>query len=505
MTQRNLKEWVEKGYQTLPITQTFFSDRLTPIDIADKLGEELVYLLESRETSHSWSRHSFIGIHPFARISKDHNRFIYKEPSLEKTIEASNLKEMLASVTEYLKPAPAPSKLAFSGGAVGAVAYDAVADFDQVPTHQINDLNTPPYAFVFCETIIAFDHYEQTMTFVTHVRHNDGQTFEAIEKQVKKVQDEQAELANRLFNTSGTVETARPTTLEKVAAFDQAHSGMTKEQYVEAVEKIKSYIKAGDIFQAVLSNRYEVPLKVTPWQLYRALRIMNPSPYLFYIKMDGFELVGSSPERLVNIEDGEVEIHPIAGTRKRGQNESEDQELMEDLLADEKERAEHMMLVDLARNDVGRVSKYGSVRVPVLMKAVPFAQVIHLVSKVKGQLNQEATPIDVLVSAFPAGTLSGAPKIRAMEILSELEPLARGYYGGAVGYIGFDGTMDTCITIRTFVCHNGKAYVQAGAGIVADSVPENEWEETRNKARALFQALNLAETLFQDKGEGNYV
>lgn len=500
MTALTPLEALQKGYKTLPVTQTFFSDRLTPIDIADKLGDDLVFLLESRETSHTWSRHSFIGIHPFAHISKEES-FVYRETGNAFSLEAETLKDLLIKVNDHLRPAPAPEHLAFSGGAVGAVAYDAVSDFDRIPAHIANDLGTPPYAFVFCETMIAFDHYEQTMTFVSFARKKESDDEQSVLVQVNHFSNEQTELANLLFHTSGTHEPVRPTTLEKIAEFDQATSSMTKEAYMQAVDQIKEYIRAGDIFQAVLSNRYKVDLKVTPWQLYRALRIMNPSPYLFYIKIEDFELVGSSPERLVNIQDNEVEIHPIAGTRKRGGNQAEDQALMEDLLADEKERAEHMMLVDLARNDVGRVAEYGTVRVPLLMEATPFAQVIHLVSKVKGTLKKESLPIDALVSAFPAGTLSGAPKIRAMEIIAELEPIARGFYGGAVGYIGFDGTMDTCITIRTFVCHQGKAYVQAGAGIVADSIPENEWEETRNKSRALFQALHLAERLFQTKEE----
>lgn len=499
------KEALEQGFRTLPVTQTFFSDRLTPIEIAEKLGEELVFLLESRENSHQWARHSFIGINPFARIQKKDNVFIYEEQQTGVTLQAGSLKALLQLVNDYLRPAVGPTSLLFSGGAVGAVAYDAVSDFDRVPPHKEDDLKAPPYSFVYCETIIAFDHYEQTMTFVSFARREEDDEPAAVLEKVERLRDKQTELATFLFQSPGTFEPVRATTLEKVALFEQAKSTMSKEAYTEAVETIKDYIRAGDIFQAVLSNRYELPLKVTPWQLYRSLRIMNPSPYLFYIKIGEFELVGSSPERLVNIDNQEVEIHPIAGTRKRGQTSEEDEALMADLLSDEKERAEHMMLVDLARNDVGRVAAYGSVKVPVLMEAIPFAQVIHLVSIVKGTLDPKAEPIDALVSAFPAGTLSGAPKIRAMEIISELEPVARGFYGGAVGYIGFDGNMDTCITIRTFVCHKGKAYVQAGAGIVADSVPEKEWEETRNKARALFQALNLAEQLFSPKEIGEHV
>jgi anthranilate synthase component 1 len=495
---------LEQGFRTLPVTQTFFSDRLTPIDIAEKLGEDLVFLLESRETSHTWARHSFIGLNPFATIQKQDDLFLYEETS-GATLKAQSLKELLQNVNNYLRPAVGPTSLAFGGGAVGAVAYDAVSDFDRVPNHKHDDLMAPPYHLVYCETIIAYDHYEQTMTFVSFARQQEGEDHTIVLEKVEDLRQKQTELANLFFQSTGTYEPARATTLEKVAIFDQAKPTMDKASYLEAVETIKEYIRAGDIFQAVLSNRYEVPLKVTPWQLYRSLRIMNPSPYLFYIKIGDFELVGSSPERLVNIDNQEVEIHPIAGTRKRGQTPEEDEALIKDLLSDEKERAEHMMLVDLARNDVGRVTTYGSVRVPVLMEAVPFAQVIHLVSKVKGTLDPKAEPMDALVSAFPAGTLSGAPKIRAMEIISELEPVARGFYGGAVGYIGFDGTMDTCITIRTFVCYQGKAYVQAGAGIVADSIPENEWEETRNKARALFQALNLAEQLFNPKEIGEHV
>ncbi|HEX7063421.1 MAG TPA: chorismate-binding protein, partial [Bacillales bacterium] len=359
--------------------------------------------------------------------------------------------------------------------------------------------------FLFCETILAFDHIDKELSVFHHVRLAGSETEEEkvgyYEKAVRKIDDLLSiingsdQYRNLFFRTPD----------QKDVDFERVRSNYRKENFIRDVEKIKEYIRQGDIFQAVLSQRFEVDLNVNGLDIYRALRVVNPSPYLFYLRIDGVEVVGSSPERLVQVQNGQVEIHPIAGTRKRGETKEEDEALAVDLLDDEKERAEHFMLVDLARNDVGRVAKYGSVRTPVLTEIARFSHVMHMITKVTGELADDRTPVDALLAAFPAGTVSGAPKVRAMEILQELEPTARNFYAGAVGYLGFDGNIDSCIAIRTLVIKDGTAYIQAGAGIVADSDPLKEWEESRNKARALVKAIELAEDIFKNKGEKLHV
>ncbi len=287
--------------------------------------------------------------------------------------------------------------------------------------------------------------------------------------------------------------------LDEDVSFEQVSSNYEKQDFVRDVQRIQEYIRAGDVFQTVLSQRFELDVSAAALDVYRILRMVNPSPYLFYLKFAELEIVGSSPERLVQVQDGHVEIHPIAGTRKRGRNHEEDEALALELLQDEKERAEHYMLVDLARNDVGRIAEYGSVETPTLLEIGKFSHVMHIVSKVTGRLRQGTKPLEAFMASFPAGTVSGAPKIRAIEILQELEPTRRGIYAGAIGYLGYDGNIDSCIAIRTLTMKNGKAFIQAGAGIVADSVPENEYEETKNKAKALIRAVQLAETMFGNK------
>ncbi|KHF30688.1 Anthranilate synthase component 1 [Anoxybacillus sp. BCO1] len=280
-------------------------------------------------------------------------------------------------------------------------------------------------------------------------------------------------------------------------SFDRVHSNMDRQTFYKAVENIQSYIASGDVFQTVLSQRFAIETSIDGLELYRLLRLLNPSPYLFYLQLGEEQIIGSSPEKLIQVRNRELEIDPIAGTRRRGKDEREDAVLMNELLHDPKERAEHYMLVDLARNDIGRVAMYGTVRTPQFMQVGKFSHVMHLISKVTGTLRKDVHPLDALIAAFPAGTVSGAPKIRAMQIIQELEPTARNVYAGAIAYIGFDGNIDSCIAIRTAVLKNKVAYVQAGAGVVADSLPELEWKETRNKASALIHAIQLAEHVFK--------
>jgi len=350
-------------------------------------------------------------------------------------------------------------------------------------------------SFVFCETILAYDHHKKELFITHHLNIVGDETNEMLKDLYYETTKKVAAIIDKISKSDAHSKLYEPPIDEEVT-YENVRSNYNKRQFLEHVEKIKDYIRSGDVFQAVLSQQFELDITVTGIELYRVLRMINPSPYLFYLKIGDVEIVGSSPERLVQIENGHIEIHPIAGTRKRGNSKEEDEALANDLLNDEKEKAEHFMLVDLARNDVGRVAEYGTVEVPVLMEVGKFSHVMHMISKVTGRIAENVHPIDVLFSSFPAGTVSGAPKIRAMQILKELEPTRRQYYAGAVAYLGFDGNIDSCITIRTMVIKGTKAYVQAGAGIVADSVPENEWEETRNKAKALIKAIAVAEKMF---------
>ncbi|MFC7391570.1 anthranilate synthase component I [Scopulibacillus cellulosilyticus] len=496
-----------KRYVTIPLKDSFFTDVFTPIEIAELFQDQFCYLLESRDGQSSWGRFSFIGLNPFAYIKKHGERFVLEDTNGSVLIEASSLKNIMNRSKDFFNVIKTDLDLPFSGGAVGCVGYDAVSDFEKIPKHHSNDLKTPVYEFVFCRTIIAFDHFEQMVNAIHYLTFEEALSEKERQICLENEKNFLNQIVNQLRNKSLSHSFIRfsQNNVDDKASGLSITSTMSKQEYCQKVEEIKEYITAGDVFQTVLSHRMEIDLPVSSWELYRALRVTNPSPYLFYFKGSGYELVGSSPERIVKVQDRVAEIHPIAGTRPRGNDKENDRRLAEELLQDDKERAEHLMLVDLARNDIGKVSEFGSVEVTKLMEVGRFAKVMHLVSVVQGTLKEDASPVDALMAAFPAGTLSGAPKIRAMEIINELEPVSRGFYGGAVGYIGFDGNMDMCITIRTFTCIGEKAYIQAGAGIVADSVPEAEWEETFNKARALLQTAEKARVLFTAAKEGQYV
>jgi anthranilate synthase component 1 len=353
---------------------------------------------------------------------------------------------------------------------------------------------------LYCEGIIVCDHKENELHFIQYIRLNGQESTESL---YEKYHHAKAVIAQKVALIRKREDN------EVLVGSDAAKnelpvkSNYTKERFIEHVEKIKDYITKGDIFQCVLSQRFELEADLDGFDVYRVLRRQNPSPYLFYLKYDEMELIGSSPERLIQIQNKQLEIHPIAGTRKRGKNEQEDKQLAEDLMQDEKEQAEHYMLVDLARNDLGRVALYGSVHTPTIKELVYFSRVMHLISIVKGELSPAYTPVDALLAAFPAGTVSGAPKVRAMQILQELEPTVRSTYAGAICYIGFDGNIDSCITIRTIQKRGNSFFVQAGAGVVADSVPELEFEETKNKASALIETVQKANKLFGKKTGGS--
>ena len=370
----------------------------------------------------------------------------------------------------------------FTGGAVGYLGYDAAAWFEPV-TLQTSMDRQDEAGFMLFDTVLAFDHVRHRILIIANARITGDEDLESLYQfACAKIEFVQRELERGLSR-------AEP----PASASIDVTSNVTREEFERMVRTAKEHIAAGDIYQVVLSQRFEARIGADPFTVYRALRHVNPSPYMYFIRMGDRSIVGSSPEMLVRVEGRRVETHPIAGTRPRGRNDEEDMRLAEELKRNEKERAEHVMLVDLGRNDVGRVSEYGSVRVPTFMTLERYSHVMHLVSIVEGKLSDEHDRLDALVACFPAGTVSGAPKVRAMEIISELENQRRGLYAGAVGYLDFAGNLDFCIAIRTVVIENGRAYVQAGAGIVADSNPAAEYEETRDKARAVIQALELAQ------------
>ncbi|MBM7701726.1 anthranilate synthase component I [Metabacillus iocasae] len=492
------------NFLTIPIIKKLFVDTVTPVDLFQTVKDEAVYLLESNDESSPWSNYSFIGINPFLYLKEEQGSYIVKNKQKEPIGSFSSFKEAFNHVQHSLKVKVPDSDVPFKGGAVGFMSYDAVTQIEKVQPHAQNDLHMATFDFMYCETMLAYHHSKKELSIIHYVCLDGNETevekktkYEAarvkINQLVEKIAESKQSKIPLMFSSE-----------QREVSFENVISTYEKADFMNDVEKIKEYIKSGDVFQAVLSQRFQLPTEVAGFDIYRVLRMINPSPYLFYVKVDGVELIGSSPEKLIQIENGHLEIHPIAGTRRRGKNDEEDQHLYEDLINDEKERAEHYMLVDLARNDIGRVAQYGTVQTPVLMQQVKFSHVMHLISKVTGRLNPSVHPIDALLSAFPAGTVSGAPKVRAMQILNEIEPVARNVYAGTIAYLGFDGNIDSCIAIRTIVLKDKQAYVQAGAGVVADSKPELEWKETRNKASALIKTIQLAQQIHEKK-ENVYV
>jgi anthranilate synthase component 1 len=485
-----------KQYETIPLVRRFFADAFQPIQLFTALRDEAAFLLESKDETSPWSRYSFIGIRPFLTIESERgDHFSVKEEKRE-VASAPSLKVAFSAMQAHLNAQPLSLDIPFSGGAVGFLSYDFISSIEKVPRHVHDDLKMKTVYFVVCESLFAFDHVKKELVLIhyarLHKQDSSKRKMEKYETALRRID----ELAQKI--TSGKQESVWPMIdPNQAVSFVNVRSNYEKRAFVQAVEKVKQYIAGGDIFQAVLSQRFSLETTVDGLQIYRLLRQFNPSPYLFYMRLDDYEIAGSSPEKLIQVRNRHIEIDPIAGTRRRGKNEAEDERLANDLLSDPKERAEHYMLVDLARNDIGRVAEYGTVRTPQLMQIGKFSRVMHLISKVTGRLREDVHPLDALMAAFPAGTVSGAPKIRAMQIIQELEPTARNVYAGAIAYIGLDGNIDSCIAIRTAIIKDGIAYVQAGAGIVADSVPELEWKETRNKASALIHAIQLAEQLFK--------
>ena len=471
-----------------PLLRELPADVETPISIYLKLrGLGPSFLLESVEGGEHLARYSMIGTQPWAILRSWRDRVVLEEAGRwqESPLEDGDVLDVLRAHLP-LYGAPTQEGLPrFTGGAVGYMGYDLVRSFERLPARAPDTLNLPEAAFLLCDRLVIYDHVKHRLLVVAHAREGS----EGSPREAESAIEEMVARLRRPLPMS--VEVPRQAVSTEPTDFA---SSFSRPDYEAAVLKAKEYIAAGDIFQTVLSRRMHRRTTAQPFDIYRALRRINPSPYMFYLELpDGLRLIGSSPEVLVRLDRGLVETRPLAGTRPRSANSAEDKALAEELLADPKERAEHVMLVDLARNDLGRVCRFGTVSTPTIMEVERYSHVMHIVSDVQGELSPSRDAFDVLRACFPAGTVSGAPKVRAMEIIEELEPERRGPYAGAVGYFGFSGNMDTCITIRTLVMQGDRVFLQAGAGIVADSDPGREYEESENKLRALAQALTLAE------------
>lgn len=474
----------------VPVWREFLFDADTAVTAYAKLAEPpFGFLLESVVGGERWARYTFLGTAPAAAWRLRGGGAEWWTAAEGWTpIETEDPLADLDRRLRARRPVPAPELPRFWGGAVGYFGYDIVRRIERLPAPPPDDLGFPEALVMFTDVLLAIDTLKGTAMAIAAVEVPPESDETALRRAYDEGARKTAELVEKL--RSGPV--PPPLQLLPASPGDGVfESTFTPEGFLDAVEQAKEYIRAGDVFQVVLSQRLGLDLPMDPLHVYRALRSLNPSPYLYFLELDGIALAGSSPEVLVRVEEGRVAVRPIAGTRPRGATTEEDAALAEGLLADPKEQAEHRMLVDLGRNDVGRVARYGSVTVPDLMVVERYSHVMHLVSQVEGELRPGLSALDVLRACFPAGTLSGAPKIRAMEIIDELEPVRRGIYGGAVGYLGFGGaSMDTAIAIRTLVVQGGHAWVQAGAGVVADSVPEAEYQETLNKARAVLRAVH---------------
>ena len=485
MSQQQLDRYAREGYTRVPLVREVLADLDTPLTAYRKLAQgPYSYLFESVQGGERWGRYSILGLPATEVIRITGQAVTVSNEQGETTTEVVDPIQWIEDYRQQYRSPEIPGLPRFNGGLVGYFGYDSVRYFEPRlgPAPGEDVLGVPDILLMRSEEVVVFDNLRGALFLVVHVDPRDA---DAGEQAAQRLDELQTLLRAPLPEPEHTVYG------EPVDESD-FQSEFPEEQFKAGVEKVREYILAGDVMQVVPAQRMSCPFKAPALDLYRALRYLNPSPYMFYLDLGDFHIAGSSPEILTRAEQGAVTVRPIAGTRKRGANNEEDQALEADLLADPKEIAEHLMLIDLGRNDVGRVAKPGKVTLTDKMVVERYSHVMHIVSNVEGELRDGLGPLDVLRATFPAGTLSGAPKIRAMEIIDELEPTKRGVYGGAVGYIGFNGDMDTAIAIRTAVVKDQRLYVQAGAGIVADSVPQSEWDETMNKARAVFRAVNLA-------------
>jgi anthranilate synthase component I len=482
----------------VPVYRTVVADLLSPVSAFLKLAPQAFkgyrprekqeshhsFLLESVEGGERVGRYTYFGIDPFQVIACRGTRITLVR-GRERIEESGNIFEFLRRVGSKYRSVKLPGLPPFSAGAVGYLSYETVRQLERLPARVEPDVDVDDAIFMYFRTLVAFDHVRHRLFLIANVltEEDPGNLREKYERAVR-----QLDRLERRLDQPLRLSAVRPP-----QGALRVRPNMPRKRYEEMVERGKEYIRAGDVFQVVLSQRLTVPVRVPPFQVYRALRVVNPSPYMYFLQLGKATVLGSSPEMLVKVAGSDVEYRPIAGTRPRGRTEEEDKRFEQDLLSDEKERAEHIMLVDLGRNDVGRVSEFSSVRPERVMFVERYSHVMHLVSLIRGKLRPDADSYAALAACFPAGTLTGAPKVRAMEIIDELEPTRRGLYGGAVLYADFSGNLNSCIVIRTVLIKDAKAYLQAGAGIVADSVPALEFEESMNKARAMLRAFAMAE------------
>jgi anthranilate synthase component I len=476
-----------REYNVIPLRHTFIDDIETPVSAFLKLrGRGPAFLLESAEQGQRFGRWSFLGFRPRAVLRLQGGRLEARAGDERRELDASDPFRAVADYLSSYRVAPLEGLPPFAGGAVGLFGYDLVRTVERLPEPNPDDVGTPDMALMVSDALVVFDHLSHQVTILVNAFVDDpDEVDDAYAHAAVLIERARELLAEPVPRPS--MPPARPD--DPIGAF---RSNMTQEEYEAAVERAREYIYAGDAFQVVPSQRWAGPCPVEPFSVYRGLRVVNPSPYMYFLEWDDFAIAGASPEPLVKVSGRRAEVRPIAGTRPRAASPEEDLRVAEDLLRDEKERAEHVMLVDLGRNDLGRVCEFGSVEVGELMTIETYSHVMHIVSSVSGTLRPDRSAMDALRAALPAGTLSGAPKIRAMEIIDELEPVKRGFYGGAIGYLSYSGDLDTCIHIRTVVFKGGVAYVQAGAGVVADSDPAYEYRETIAKVGAMFEAMELA-------------
>ena len=472
----------------IPLYEEFACDFITPVVLFSKLNKEHAFILESIGDSEKFGRYSFIGFDPKYTFSySDGETVITDSDSGQTPLEGNPLDHLNQLIKKY-KPLYYESKSGFLGGAVGYMGYDIISLIEDIPMNNTDDVRVPDMYFIIPKCVAIFDHLKHTIKLIFNAFIKDKNQCDSLyETAMKKISE-----IKKIFSHDSSLNIFGINTPANPPDFT---SNMKEGDFCRMVEKAKEYIYKGDAFQIVLSQRFKIPYRGTSLDLYRALRMVNPSPYMFLINFPSFSLVGSSPEILVKEENKKVTIRPIAGTRKRGADEESDRALEKELLADEKEIAEHVMLVDLARNDIGRVCKGGSVKPDQLLTVERYSHVMHIVSNVTGTLKEDKNAMDLIRACFPAGTVSGSPKIRAMEIIEELEPTKRGPYAGTVCHFDFGGNFDSCITIRTILMKDNMAYLQAGAGIVYDSIPSKEYEETLNKAKAMMRAIQIANTI----------
>ncbi len=483
------RELARRG-NLIPVARQILADMETPVSAFRKIDSgNYAFLLESVEGGEKWGRYSFLGSNPSLvfRAKGSHLEVLRGEGSEVLGDAQDPLTGLMRLLGKY-RTVSVPGLPRFTGGMVGYLSYDVVRHLERLPDLAKDDLDLPDALFLLTDTLLIFDNVTHRITVVSNAVVPDDAP-SAVDRAYHEAQQKIDAIIAALRRPVGAP-MGRPARTGSL----HVESTVTREGFCEAVARAKTYVEAGDIIQAVLSQRLTVRTDADPFDVYRALRIVNPSPYMYYLRLGDLKVVGSSPEILVRLEGDRIDLRPIAGTRPRGATEEEDRQLAEELRADPKERAEHIMLVDLGRNDVGKVAQVGSVNVSDLMVVERYSHVMHLVSHVRGTLEPGRNAFDLLRACFPAGTVSGAPKVRAMEIIEELEPVRRGPYAGAVGYVSFSGNLDTCITIRTVLFARGVATIQVGAGIVADSEPEREYQETMNKARGVLRAIELAGT-----------